>query len=292
MIAKSDVGVGLLVLALAAVTTQGQDAALRGEHAGWEAVLSGLLSAFDSADVLMLGEAHTRKVDSDLRVRLIRHPEFPAKARFIVVEFGTAVQQPVLDRYVAGEEVPPAELDPVRGGGVRAALIDAVREVNRSLPSARRLRILLAGVANAPPRERNARAIAVLREHVLSQREKALVVFGSGHVWHREGGLTRGLEEIIPGRVFVADTLAPVSNGRSGPKYDELDASLRALEQTIASRERPALLMVRQSAAAQLPANPFYLGQAMLPPATTLGDLHDAVVFFGRDAAAGTLVRP
>ena len=105
-------------------------------------------------------------------------------------------------------------------------------------------------------------------------------------------GADGGLEEIIPGRVFVADTLAPVSNGRSGPEYDALDAALGALEKTLQSSARPILLTIRGSAAAQLLANPFYLGQAMLPETTTLGDLHDAVVYFGRGAEAGTLLRP
>ena len=111
-------------------------------------------------------------------------------------------------------------------------------------------------------------------------------------MWHREGGLTRGLEAIIPNRVFVADTLAPVSNGRVGPEYDALDAALAALEKTIRSAERPVLVPVKHSTAARLIANPFYLGQALLPDATTLGDLHDAVVYFGRGPEAGALVRP
>jgi hypothetical protein len=34
--------------------------------------------------------------------RLIRHPDFPRKARFILVEFGDAQHQSALDRYVEG----------------------------------------------------------------------------------------------------------------------------------------------------------------------------------------------
>jgi len=83
---------------------------LPAESAGWVCVLSGLISAFDSVDIVALGEAHSRKVDSELRTRLVRHPDFPKKARIIVVEFANSLYQRVLDRCIQGDEVPEAEL--------------------------------------------------------------------------------------------------------------------------------------------------------------------------------------
>src|ERR1051325_5101448 len=72
------------------------------EAVGWDQVIAGLLSAFDSADVV--GVQATRGLQgSDLRLRLIRHPDFPNKAQFIVVEWGNSLYQPLLDRYVRGE---------------------------------------------------------------------------------------------------------------------------------------------------------------------------------------------
>jgi hypothetical protein len=269
-----------------------RDFGLRAESGGWDAVLNGLLSAFDQADALVLGEAHTRKVDSDLRIRLIRHPSFPKKARFIVMETGNLQYQSVLDRYVNGDDVQAPELLLIRGPGVYGDMVEAVRDVNRNLEPAARLRVLAAGKAGANPGERNDVAMSVIREQVLQKGEKALVIFGAGHVWHGEGGLTRRLQEAIPGRVFVAETLAPVSNGRTGPEYDELDKVLQSLERTLSSSERPVLVSMRGTPAAKLIANPFYLGQGMLPADTTLGDLDDAIVYFGRTPEVGTLVRP
>jgi hypothetical protein len=239
----------------------------------------------------MLGEAHTRKVDSDLRLRLIRHADFPGKARFIVVEFGNAQYQSALDGYVAGEDVTSDVLVQVRGSGLYAELVDTVRNLNRTLAPNARLRVLSAGLPGASPAQRNDAAVSILRDQVLSRGGKALVIFGAGHVWHREGGITRRLQETIPVRVFVAETLAPVANGHSGPAYDHLDTSLLALENTIKSRQRPTLVVLNRSGAATLVANPFYLGQGMLPAETTLGDLDDAVVYFGRGPHAGLLVR-
>src|SRR3712207_8541108 len=41
---------------------------------------------------------------------VLRHPSFPEKVDALVVEFGNARYQDVIDRYVAGEDVPRAEL--------------------------------------------------------------------------------------------------------------------------------------------------------------------------------------
>jgi hypothetical protein len=59
------------------------------ETVGFDRIVRVLISVFDHTDILALGESgHRRKLDSDLRIRLIRDPEFARKVRFIVVEFG------------------------------------------------------------------------------------------------------------------------------------------------------------------------------------------------------------
>lgn len=78
---------------------------LPAESPGWGKTLDALLAAFDHVDVVALGEAHGRQADVDLRIRLIRHPTFPQKVRYIVTEFGSAEHQPLLDRYLEGEHV-------------------------------------------------------------------------------------------------------------------------------------------------------------------------------------------
>jgi hypothetical protein len=61
-------------------------AQLPSETAGWDNVVASLLSVFDRADVLALGEAPGRKVDGELRLRLVRHPQFVNRVQWIVVE--------------------------------------------------------------------------------------------------------------------------------------------------------------------------------------------------------------
>ena len=59
------------------------------ETAGVDAIARTLVSAFDQVDIVALGEAHGRfRLDSDLRIAVVRHPDFAKKVRSIVVEFG------------------------------------------------------------------------------------------------------------------------------------------------------------------------------------------------------------
>src|SRR5262249_3653047 len=63
------------------------------EAAGVDRVVRALISAFDQADIVALGEAHTRRADSDLRIALVRHLDFAKKVRSIVVEFASTTEQ-------------------------------------------------------------------------------------------------------------------------------------------------------------------------------------------------------
>ena len=73
------------------------------EAAGIDGVVGALMSVYDQFDVVALGEMHDRRQDSDLRIALIRHPDFAKKVRTIVVEWGSTSAQATLDRYIRGE---------------------------------------------------------------------------------------------------------------------------------------------------------------------------------------------
>ena len=129
---------------------------LPAESVGWTEIINNLVGAFDDVDVVALGETHGRKMDSDLRLRLIRAPAFSLKVRSIVVESANSLYQPLLDRYIQGDDIPPSDLAQVwrnvvaiRGADskVYEEFFAAVREVNLSLPSSRRVRV----VAGDPP---------------------------------------------------------------------------------------------------------------------------------------------
>src|SRR5215472_6642216 len=71
-----------------------------------------IISAFDRVNLVALGERNHLEVNElEFRLKLIRDPAFARKVNDIVIEFANPVHQPILDRFVAGEEVAPGELD-------------------------------------------------------------------------------------------------------------------------------------------------------------------------------------
>lgn len=238
---------GLALLLSSVSSSQGT---LPAETRGFAAATDSLIAAYAGADVMVLGEAHGRKPDSDFRIALIRHAKFAATVRVIVLE----TAQP--------------------------ELVAAIDEINQALPPQRRVQVFV----NQTPTgaDRNATAVALVREHALDKRQKALVVFGSGHVWRRFGGVTKLLEQQIGARVLVVETIAPVQPSPFDPPEAaaQFAASSRALEATLHSRQWPVLISLAGTTAGKLIADPFYMGQAMLGSQVTLGDLADAVVYF------------
>jgi uncharacterized iron-regulated protein len=114
--------------------------------------IEGIVKAFDQFPIVALGEFHGLQEGAGFNAQLIWSPDFSAKVNDIVVEFGNALYQDVIDRYVAGAEVSRAELQQVWRNTTQFFVWDAaiyeqfyanVRAVNQSLPAARRLRVHL-----------------------------------------------------------------------------------------------------------------------------------------------------
>ena len=174
---------------------------LPAESVGWTQTVNSLVAAFDDVDIVALGETHWTKMDSDLRLRVILAPAFSLKVRTIVVEFGNSLYQPILDRYIQGDDIPRTDVAQVwrniiqpRGADseVYERFFAAVRTVNSSLPAGRRLRV----IAGDPPidwKQVHARTdiepFLLRRQFPVSlgatavrKGEKALVIYGSAHV--------------------------------------------------------------------------------------------------------------
>lgn len=80
------------------------------ESMGIDGIARALVSTFDQVDIVALGEAHQPKLDSDLRIAVVRRPDFAKKVRSIVVECGSTTEQSTLDRYIRGQNISPAQL--------------------------------------------------------------------------------------------------------------------------------------------------------------------------------------
>lgn len=196
--------------------------------------VNSVLTLFDKYPVVALGEAHRLQEEHDFIISLIQHPDFAAKVSDIVVEFGNALYQDTLDRYIAGENVSINELRQVwRNTGFSSWTWDApvyerlfvtVRAVNQKLPPTKRLRV----VAGDPPLDwsKSAKEInavqqqyprddhfaAVVEKEVFAKRRKALLIMGMAHLlrhsWNPYSGddsekVTEMIELHHPGKVFV-----------------------------------------------------------------------------------------
>jgi hypothetical protein len=111
-----------------------------------------LIKVFDRFPLVALGEAHWSQTEHEFVYSLIKHPDFANKVNDIVVEFGNALYQPIMDRYIAGETVARTELRQVWRNTTSAIMAwDApiyerffatVRAVNQNLPKQKQLRVL------------------------------------------------------------------------------------------------------------------------------------------------------
>jgi uncharacterized iron-regulated protein len=269
------------------------DVHLPDETAGLDKIVKNLISTFDHIDILALGENHWRKADSDLRIRLISNPEFTRKVHLIVVEFASTAEQSVLDRYVNGDNVPLSDLQQVwkntKGGQggvwespVYAEFFAAVREVNRKLPPEKRIRVL----AGDPPPEggdRNDSAVSILKEQVLAKGGKALLIYGTGHLYRAGsgvGGITKTIQAAYPGRIFVVNMM-----GGPFPEFQKFESALK-------TSVRPVLVSLRSAPFRDFSAQEFLGGENKMlvngewVPAPvfqgfTLGEVADAWVYLG-----------
>src|SRR5690606_11775228 len=194
-----------------------------------EPALDGVFRAFETHPVVALGDPHGLAEQMDFYAAVVRDPRFARDVRNLVVEFGASSQQAVIDRYLAGETVPYAELRKVWNDTVGwtpppalvgfAKFFVAVRDVNKSLPRDRQIKVWLGeppldwtaatrdGIAAAMS-ARDTYPAARIQDKILAEGERALVIYGVGH---RAGGpMLKGLLDATdPGAMFVVMPYAP-----------------------------------------------------------------------------------
>lgn len=200
----------------------------------YEPVLSGVLSAWSSADVVCLGEDHGRRHDSDLRLALVRHPKFASVVNVIVVEMANNAHQALLDRFIldgavmSRDEIAPVWRDALGAevweSPIYEELLRAIREVNLKLPRDRRVRVIggdtaidwtritrqedLVPLLEAGLRNRGGNIRRIIAEQVLDKKVKALAIYGSLHCIKIGMGFPGELTHKYPGRFWSVSTLA------------------------------------------------------------------------------------
>ena len=295
------------------------------ETAGVDAIARTLISAFDQVDIVALGEAHGLfRLDSELRIAMVRHPDFAKKVRSIVVEFGSTTEQSTLDRYIRGENVSRAQLEQVwktttqAPNGIwdqpiYAAFFAAVRDVNSKLPADARVRVFGGDPGPGDNRSRETAAVSVLKEQVLQKHGKALVIYGAAHFYRTmpEGylssmgediGIARKLEIDFPGRTFVVIPVGRLDPPRGVTRG--IDPDFQKFDRALKTQVRPVLVSLQRLPFRDFTAEEF-LGRTLTTcrgaggcvsvfqgSSLTLGQMADACVYVGGGADVDSKAKP
>jgi hypothetical protein len=294
------------------------------ESVGIDAIARTLVAAFDQADVVALGEAHQRKLDSDLRIAVVRSPDFAKKVRSIVIECGSTSEQSTLDRYVWGENISPAQLAQVWKTTTQAAngfcdspvyldFLAAVRDINSNLPADTRVRVFGGDPGPGDNRSRETAAVSILKEQVLQKHGKALVIYGAAHFYRTltkdylsstgdDIGIARMLEIDYPGRTFVVIPVGALDRPPAvkldiAPDYQKFDRALK-------TKMRPVLIPLQRPPFRDFSVEEF-LGRtvttcrgpggcasAFKGSTLTLGQMADACIYVGDDADVDKKAKP
>lgn len=187
-----------------------------------------ILNAFGHYDIVGMTAAHNNEKQDQFVLALVRTPGLASRVNDIVVECGNSRYQALIDRYIAGGDVP---LEDVRRAwressvlmcalsGFNEQLLPVIRAINAGLPVARRLRVLLGepavdwiaanpSSARSVAANRNPFLTSILTTEVLAKGRKALVLVGTGHLFHDDGHGTAvsAYEKTYPRRTYVITT--------------------------------------------------------------------------------------
>jgi hypothetical protein len=227
------------ILAMLLVIGAGGRAPLMAQQSAVPAI-RGVLDAIDTHQIVLLGESHRSPLFHQFLRKLVQTPEFARRVNDIVVEFGNARYQPILDRYIAGDSVPHDSLQLVWRNTTQLLAWDsplyeqfyvAIRRLNARLPASKRLRVLAGdppidwtqtNSASDIPRsygDRDIETLRIIERDVLGRSRKALVIIGGQHIYRESPGnqvvppaleratLGDQLNRLHPGAAYVIESV-------------------------------------------------------------------------------------
>jgi hypothetical protein len=246
----------------------------------------------------------------------VRHPDFAKRVRSIVIECASVTEQPTLDRYIRGENVPMAQLERVwkatsetTNGFCDAPaypdFLSTVRDVNSRLPVEARIRVLGGHPGPGAIHGIESTAVSVLKEQVLQKHGKALLVFGAAHFYRNfpsamlssmgdDIGLVKRLEADDPGRTFVVIPVGLLDRPRA--VAEDIVPDFGKFDRALTTTSRPVLVSLQQVPFRDFKAEEF-LGRtvtncgggrscvsAFKGSTLTLGQIGDACIYIGEGA--------
>ena len=276
--------------------------------------LEGVIAAMRANQLVAISDPHGSATSQNFIRQLIADPRFRDVVDDIVVEIGNARYQALVDDYVNGTTSDESALAEAWMNTTVANQISAdvewfrlVRQINRTRPADRRMRILLGD----PPidwtkvrtredhfkwlAQRDSFPAALVQTEVIAKERRALIVYGHLHFQRRQMSsnffmddwraqtIVSLIERAGPARVFTVWTLAdeltgafPDARSWTRPAFAAVrGTSLGALDIARVFPNRPRMQIV-DGAMKPLPASEW----ATLPVEQQM----DAVMYFGTSA--------
>jgi hypothetical protein len=161
-----------------------------------------VIRLFDQHNIVMFAEIHSSKQEYEWLSKLVKTPGFADHVDDVVVEFGNALYQKDVDRYVAGDPVPfeqvqkawrnmIASVPPV--SPVYGWFYQAVRDANLQRRGRNRIRLLMGSPPGDWDKIKTAQDLApyeaerekwylhVVKDDVLARHHRALLIMGAMH---------------------------------------------------------------------------------------------------------------
>jgi len=177
------------------------------ENASAKNATAAVLQAFETHDIVMLGEIHNNKQEYEWLDSLVADPEFADRVDDIVMELGNSLYQKSVDRYIAGEAVPVSAVQQawrnVLGLGppppIYGDLYKAVRETNMRRHGRHQIRVLCGDPYINWDKvqtqdqlgpflgHRDQWYAQVVKDEVLAKHRRAFLIAGSAHFLREQG---------------------------------------------------------------------------------------------------------
>ena len=249
-----------------------------------------MVDTINKHTIVMFGETHADKQEYAWLCSLIRNPAFHARVDDIVVEFGNSLYQKSVDRWIAGEDVPMAQVEkawrnvigavgPV--SPVYAEFYQAVRESNQKSGS-HKVRLVLGDPYADWEKITDAEGLGpfvthrdewyaqVVKDEVLTKGHRALLIMGAGHFRRSNGpGL---IEQKL--RASGADPYVVLFGTNVVGTYDDVDPRFD-------SWKTPAIVTLANNWVGDLPAMPVLTGGMGPASSLKMADAADAMLYVG-----------
>lgn len=196
-----------------------------------------VVDAFKTHRLVALGAADSLQNHYDVLGLLLTDPRLPGVVDDIIIEWGNALYQATVDKFIAGEPVADAELRPVWRNTTQSPLetwdapvyeqfYRTVRAVNWALPASRQIRVLAGDspidwakitkpgqLHKVPPRDTF--VASLVQEQVLAKGRRALLCYGMTGLFHGTG-VTSAIEQRTGQRIHVIADLVPLAGDPGG----------------------------------------------------------------------------